>query len=143
MSKFWKVRVRRRTLIITAGLVWIIAGINVLKIGILTGLKDPTCWTQEAIGAVIIFCVFFFLIFRKMFVKHAVRITLKDDDNHPLAFFDAKGWIIMVFMIAMGITIRTFHLLPDWFIAFFYTGLSVALVATGVLFLLYLRKVTY
>lgn len=78
-----------------------------------------------------------------MFVKHAVRITLKDDDNHPLAFFDAKGWIIMVFMIAMGITIRTFHLLPDWFIAFFYTGLSVALVATGVLFLLYLRKVTY
>ena len=143
MNKLWKLRVRRRTLIVTAGAVWIIAGGNILKIGIVTGLEDPSCWTQEAIGAVLVFGVFFFLIFRRLFVRHASRIALKDDDNHPLAFFDARGWAVMGFMMGMGITIRALHLLPDWFIAFFYTGLSVALMATGGLFLLHLRKVPY
>jgi hypothetical protein len=46
-----------------------------------------------------------------------------------------KGWIIMIFMIAFGITIRAFHLLPNSFISVFYTGLSTALIITGFLFL--------
>jgi hypothetical protein len=112
VTKFWKLRVRRRTLIITAGLVWIIAGANILKIGILTGLEDSSCWTLEAMGAVFVFGIFFFLIFRRLFVKHTTRIALKDDDNHPLAFFDAKGWALMGVMMLMEVTIRTLHLLP-------------------------------
>ncbi len=143
MNKLLRLRVRRKTLVLTAGLVWIIAGANILKIGILTGLKNPSYWSVEALGAVSIFGVFFFLIFKRMFVKHTHRIALKDDENHPLTFFDMKGWTIMGFMMTLGITIRIFHLLPDWFIAFFYTGLSIALIATGGLFLLHLRKVSY
>lgn len=34
----------------------------------------------------------------------------------------------MIFMICMGITIRSFHLLPESFISVFYTGLSIALI---------------
>jgi hypothetical protein len=143
MNRLLKFRVRRKTLIITAGFVWIIAGGNILKIGVLTGLKDPSRWSEEALGAILIFGVFFFLIFKRMFVKHTLRIALKDDQNHPLAFFDAKGWIVMGFMMTLGITIRAFHLLPDWFIAFFYTGLSIALILTGSLFLFHLRKIPY
>lgn len=143
MGKLLKLRVRRKTLIITAGLIWIIAGGNILKIGVFTGLKDPSLWSEEALGAILIFGVFFFLIFKRMFVKHTLRIALKNDENHPLSFFDAKGWIVMGFMMTLGITIRAFHLLPDWFIAFFYTGLSIALILTGFLFLLHLRKAPY
>ncbi len=130
-----KLYVDRKTLIITAGIVWIIAGANILKIGIQTWLNDSLYWPIKALGAIAIFLIFFFLIFKRLFIKHSRRIAEKSDRNHPLAFFDLKGWIIMIFMITLGITVRTFHLLPDWFIAFFYTGLSTALVATGYLFL--------
>ena len=44
---------------------------------------------------------------------------------------------MMVFMIALGITIRSLHLLPDSFISVFYTGLSIALILTGILFICY------
>ena len=45
---------------------------------------------------------------------------------------------------AEGITIRSFHLLPESFISVFYTGLSIALILTGVLFIRYwwLRRKT-
>mgnify|MGYP000318932449 FL=1 len=43
----------------------------------------------------------------------------------------------MIGMIAMGIVIRTCHLLPDSFIAVFYTGLSLALLGTGLRFIWY------
>ncbi|WP_321335113.1 hypothetical protein [uncultured Bacteroides sp.] len=128
-------RVDKSTLVITAGVVWIIAGANILKIGIATWMSDSLYWQWKVAGAIVVFALFFFLIFKRLYGKHTRRIAEKDERNHPLAFFDAKGWIIMAFMMTMGITIRMFHLLPDWFIALFYTGLSVALIATGFLFL--------
>lgn len=47
-----------------------------------------------------------------------------------------KGWIVMIFMITFGVTIRHFQLLPNSFISVFYTGLSSALIITGILFLI-------
>lgn len=46
----------------------------------------------------------------------------------------------MAFMITMGMTIRGFHLLPDSFITVFYTGLSLALIITGIRFIAYRKK---
>lgn len=135
-----RVYVSRKVLVAMAGLVWIAAGANILKIGIYTWMNDALQWQLKLAGAVVIFCLFFFLIFKRLHGKHTRRIAEMGDKNHPLAFFDAKGWLVMLFMIGMGISIRTFHLLPNWFIAFFYTGLSTALVATGFLFLLHWWK---
>lgn len=41
----------------------------------------------------------------------------------------------MAFMITLGVSIRRYGLMPLWFIALFYTGLSSALVLTGIRFL--------
>ena len=41
----------------------------------------------------------------------------------------------MISMITLGVVIRVYHLLPNSFIAVFYTGLSLALIATGLRFL--------
>ena len=91
-----------------AGLVWIAAGANILKIGIYTWMNDALQWQLKLAGAVVIFCLFFFLIFKRLHGKHTRRIAEMGDQNHPLAFFDAKGWLVMLFMIGMGISIRTF-----------------------------------
>ena len=133
-----KYGVNRQVLLITAGIVWIVAGANILRIGIVTW-TDTTQGSMFKIGeATIVFLLFFVLIFKKLYYKHTRRIEQKKKEkNCPFSFFDTKGWIIMTFMISLGITIRTLHLLPDSFISVFYTGLSIALMLTGILFIRY------
>ena len=87
--------------------------------------------------AIVVFLLFFNLVFKRLFYKHTQRIERKGERNCPFSFFDAKGWIVMCFMILFGILARTCRWLPETFIAVFYTGLSAALIVTGVLFLHY------
>jgi hypothetical protein len=127
-------KVNNRQLLLLAGIVWIVAGANILRIGILTWLTDAHCWLFKAGEATIVFLIFFNLIFKKLYNKHTDRICKKANNNHLLSFFDLKGWIIMFFMITLGVTVRKFQLLPNSFISVFYTGLSTALIITGILF---------
>ena len=133
-----KYGVNRKELLITAGIVWMAAGANILRIGIVTWLTDSQYWLFKIGEATVVFLLFFLLVFKKLYYKHTKRIEQKKKEkNCPFSFFDVKGWIVMVFMITFGITIRSFHLLPDAFISVFYTGLSLALMSTGVLFIRY------
>ena len=43
---------------------------------------------------------------------------------------------MMAIMMTGGILLRSFGLVPAWFVAFFYTGLGVALALSGVSFLI-------
>lgn len=120
---------------VVAGIVWTVAGVNILRIGI-------DCWVQVSggfvlmlLGAVAVFAAFHYMVFSRMFHKHQRRISQKGDSNCLMDFFDARGWIIMAFMITLGVTIRRYELMPLWFISPFYTGLSSALVLTGIRFL--------
>lgn len=133
-----KYGVNRQVLLITAGIVWIIAGANILRIGIATWADTSHEWMFKVGEATIVFLLFFVFVFKKLYYKHTRRIEQKKEDkNCPFSFFDVKGWIIMTFMITLGITVRSFHLLPDSFISVFYTGLSIALILTGFLFVRY------
>lgn len=130
--------VSKQVLLIVAGLVWIIAGVNILRIGIITWDVNTDIWLFKVCEATVVFLLFFILVFRKLYYKHTKRIESKTSDNNcPFAFFDIKGWIVMAVMITIGIVVRMFHLLPDSFISVFYTGLSIALIYTGVLFVRY------
>lgn len=71
----WKVA--NRTLLLFAGLVWIIAGVNILRIGIQTWLVDQHAWLINIGWAIFIFCIFFFGIFKRMFHRHTQRINTK------------------------------------------------------------------
>ena len=51
--------------------------------------------------------------------------------------FSPRSWLIMAFMIALGVSIRSLGLAPDSFIAGFYCGLGSALLLAA---LPYLRK---
>lgn len=132
-----KYGVTKNTLLITAGIVWLLAGINILRIGISCWINDSHYWFFKVCEATIVFLLFFGLIFHKLYKKHTHRISQKKAKNCPFSFFDVKGWIIMAFMITIGILTRTLHLLPEAFIAVFYTGLSVALITTGTRFIWY------
>ena len=132
-----KFGVNRRALLVTAGIVWIVAGANILRIGVVTWASQSHYGLFRAGEAIVVFLLFFNLVFKRLFYKHTQRIERKGDRNCPFSFFDAKGWIVMCFMILFGILARTCRWLPETFIAVFYTGLSAALIVTGVLFLRY------
>lgn len=136
-----KYGVSKRSLLVTAGIVWIAAGGNILRIGIGTWGNYPQGNMFKIAEATAVFLLFFIFVFRKLYYKHTKRIEEKQsDENCPFAFFDVKGWTVMAFMITAGITIRVFGLLQDAFISVFYTGLSIALILTGILFLFYRDK---
>lgn len=135
-----KYGVNRQTLLLTAGIVWLVAGANILRIGLMTWFDSPRDFLFKMGEATVVFLLFFLFVFKKLYDKHTRRIEQKTDKSCPFSFFDVKGWIIMTFMIALGITVREFHLLPNRFISVFYTGLSLALMFTGLLFLRYWWK---
>lgn len=126
-------KVKKRNLLLIASIVWVIAGFNVLKIGI-------TCYINyvsiiNITASLIIFSLFLFLIFKKLVNKHTVRIkNYKEEKQFFLNFFDLKSFLIMFFMITLGIIIRKFNLLPEKIIAIFYSGLGTSLFLAGILF---------
>ena len=76
-------------------------------------------------------------MFSRLVKKNSQRITDLDGECHnPLRFFDRKGYIMMAVMMSFGIGMRAAGLFPNWFIAFFYTGLCLGLALAGASFLM-------
>ena len=70
-----------------------------------------------------------------MRIKHTRRIKGYEEAFRPVwHFFDLRSYIIMAFMMGGGIWLRSSGLVPDVFVAVFYTGLGCALSLAGVLF---------
>ena len=109
-------------LLLVAGIVWLIAGANIVNIG-LSAFLDETGWLFWVLigGTLLIFVLFHIFVFTKMVGKHASRI---------------RGYIMMAIMMGGGIALRASGVVPEWFIAFFYTGLGAALAVAGVSFIL-------
>lgn len=124
-------------LLITAGMIWILAGANILRIGLMCWMDDGHYWLFKVGEACLIFFLFFGVIFHRLYKKYTLRISQKKGKRCPFSFFDVKGWIVMACMITMGVVIRVYSLLPETFIAVFYTGLSLALLGTGLRFIGY------
>ena len=126
-------KVKKRTLLLIAGLVWLIAGFNVTRLGILSyGRVDKTLYLY--IFTILIFTIFGRMFF-KMSEKHTKRILAYKEKRPFWNFFDLKSYLIMVFMMTMGIGLRASGMVPEFFIAFFYTGLGFALSLAGIVFI--------
>lgn len=126
--------VPKRILLIIAGIVWMIAGFNVIRLGIISYLAIEMVWYLPILS-VIIFAIFGMLFF-KMTQKHSKRIMNYEEAYKPVwNFFDIKSYIIMAVMMGGGIGLRNAGVFPDIFVAFFYTGLGCALFLAGVCFL--------
>lgn len=136
--KFYEVS--KNTLIAIAGIVWCIAGFNVTRLGIMAYRNLPGLNILHIILSLIVFAAFGTMFF-KMSSKHTDRILNEKREYRPFwTFFDLKSYLIMIFMMSGGIWLRASHLVPDTFIAFFYTGLGSALTLAGVSFLCFLIR---
>lgn len=126
--------VKNRNLLLIASFVWVIAGFNILRIGVLSYSNYVTF--VNIIISLGIFMVFWFKVFNKLVVKHTFRIKgYEEPKQYFWKFFDLKSFCIMAFMMTFGIAIRSLNLLPEIAIAVFYTGLGSALFLAGIKFM--------
>ena len=133
--------VRKRTLLAVAGAVWLAAGFNVARLGIISYQRLPSITLMYILLSAAVFCLFG-LMFLRMSKKHCRRIRGYEEDTRPFwHFFDLKAYIIMAVMMGGGIWLRFSGLAPDSFIAVFYTGLgrtlSLASLSFGIMFFRY------
>ena len=132
--------VPKRTLLIIAGIIWMIAGFNVVRLGILSYELTGIIWYLPILSVIIF--ILFGMMFYKMTQKHGKRIMNYEEAYRPIwNFFDIKSYIIMAVMMGGGIGLRNAGVFPDIFVAFFYTGLGCALFLAGVCFvIMYFKK---
>lgn len=126
--------VKKSTLLAVAGCVWLIAGINVARLGIISYHNVLPITVVNILLSLAVFSAFGFMFF-KMSMKHTKRIKGYGEEFRPIwHFFDLKSYIIMAVMMGGGIWLRNSGLVPDIFIAVFYTGLGCALALAGMMF---------
>ena len=123
-------------LLLIAGIVWMIAGANILRIG----APDFSQYWQSNVwyllGAIAVFLVFMGLIFYRLVQKHTARIAGMEDLKVPFyQFFDKKSYLIMISMITGGLVLRSARLLPAIIIGVLYCGIGTSLAGAGILFL--------
>ena len=138
-------KIKAPYLLLIAGLFFLIPGVLITRIGIMTrfdswGFDDP--W--RIVGAVLVFLVFALFIFAKIVKKHVARIKGYGDTKQSVFnAFGLKTWLIIIFMIVLGVVLRRgfgSHQPVENFIAFFYPGLGLALFVTGIRFVIALFR---
>lgn len=126
-------KVKYNTLLLLACMVWSGAGVNILRIGLLTYPGHIRLINLVLSG--VVFVMFQHFVFGKLVKKHTKRILgYREERKFFWNFFDGKSFAIMAVMMSGGIALRAWKLVPEGFIAVFYTGLGAALLLAGILF---------
>ncbi len=102
-----KPTVHYHALFILAGLMWTGVGVMLLwRAGIwLRAIEQPLTWILVALG-VVLTVLFYRFMFRKTVHKNIRRLRSLPERVCLLAFNSTKGYIMILFMIALGITLR-------------------------------------
>lgn len=124
--------VKKRSLLLIAGIVWMIAGFNVARLGVISYLRIEQNWYLYLMS-LFVFLLFGFMFFQ-LSKKHTNRILGYEAYRPFWHFFDFKAYVIMTCMMSGGIGFRAAGIFPEKFIAFFYSGLGLALALAGVMF---------
>jgi len=125
-------------LFLIAGLLWLIAGVNVVNIGIIESSLEEKMTLKFILLTLTVFLTFHFFVFRKVISRERERIiNIEERSIRWWMFFSYQGFAIMAFMSTMGISIRHFQLAPPYIISFFYIGLGTALLIPAIKFISY------
>lgn len=130
-------KVRKIHLLAINGLLWTAIG---TKISI-TGIGHYLMASTERLWWMIPLSILVFAGFYRMFTgivrKYSERIHTLPGPREPVwKTFSLKGYLIIAFMITLGITLKHIPGIPASFFAWFYMGLGPGLLSTGIRFLI-------
>jgi hypothetical protein len=89
----------------------------------------------EIFIASVIGILFYILLFDRISLKHIIRMKSKEIEKPCLfSFFDIRGYIVMSMMIATGITVRHYKIIPPDYLNTFYIGMGIPLIISSLKF---------
>ena len=120
---------------VLAAVIWGIPGVNIAVKGIMTYMliKPDDLWWLMLITLIV---AAFFIIFRRVTRKYSERIASLPDKVMIWQIFPPKGWVLLIFMMVLGITLKYIPDVPISFTASFYSGLGPMLIVAAMRFLI-------
>ena len=130
------IKIPTRHLLLVNGLLWLAVGTRILLIGIVSFLHLETVhWWYPLLSAAVFSG--FFMMFTGVVRRYASRImSMPEPRTSVLKTFSLKGYLIIAFMITLGVMLRRIPQVPGSFIAWFYCGLGSGLISAGIRFVL-------
>lgn len=123
------------------GLMWTAIGTKIAVTGVCNYLAAPPGKLWWMIPLSLLVFAGFYLIFTGIVRKYSERIlSLPGPKESVFRTFSPKGYLVIAFMITLGITLKYIPGLPDTFFAWFHTGLGAGLLSAGIRFLIRWRK---
>jgi hypothetical protein len=127
--------VPKNNLMLVAGVVWCAAGLMVTLVGLPLQVRLAQGNPVLVPLAVAVFVLFYGAVFSRLVRLHTSRIRACPEHRLPLYLcFSASSWAVMGVMMSGGLAIRSAGAVPDWAVAFFYSGLGLALFLCGLRF---------
>lgn len=124
-------------LLVCNGLIWGAAGVNILRLGIVSWISAKPDVLLPAALAVLIFLSFHFM-FTSIVKKNVQRLRGLEATRLPIwQMMPLKSWLTLGFMMSLGIALKVTGAASAYFMAFFYTGLGTALTESGLRYLLH------
>ena len=134
--------IRTSGLLAVNGLMWTAIGTKITVTGVSSYLKMgamPALWWMIPLS-VLVFAGFY-AMFTGVVRKYTARILAMPEPKQPVyKTFSFKGYLIIAFMIGLGITLKHIPGIPTSFFAWFYCGLGPGLLSAGIRFLLRWRR---
>ena len=129
--------IRRAHTYVVSAAIWGIPGTKIAVKGFSTYMlmKPEDLWWLILISVAV--SVFFFIIFRRVVRKYSERISYLPEKIMVLQIFPPRGWILLVFMMGLGIILKQIPDIPIAFTASFYSGLGPMLVTASLRFIAY------
>ena len=131
-------KVKTPHLLAVNGLLWTAIGIKITVTGVSHYLQVPQAtsllWMIPLSLAVF---AAFYVMFSGVVRKYSSRIlSMPEEKTGIWRTFSLKGYILIAFMIALGITLGHIPGIPSNFFAWFYCGLGPGLLSAGIRFMI-------
>lgn len=128
-------RVGKKYIYLIAALIWGIPGILITFKGIRAYYDVPIPqigWLMILTGFILLM---FHRIFRQLVKRYSNHIIALPEKNALWQTFPIRAWIMIFFMMGLGITFKLIPFIPIQFTAFFYSGLGPMLIVSSFRFL--------
>ena len=128
--------VNKKHLLLMQVLCWLGPGVKILTTGINAMQTVSECNPERVWWLVLIaltVAITFSLMFNSFINRYTARILNFPEQKKSLfAFFDLHGYILIFFMMGLGISLKFIPIIPTELFAGFYPGLGVALSIAGI-----------
>jgi hypothetical protein len=132
-----KPAVSRKSLFLLAGIVWSCAGVVLIRFAAcwLTAYPGPSIPPLLSFGGGIVLGSLIALFgFRRVARSNINRILLLPEKSCLFAFQKWQGYLLVAFMMSLGMFVRRSQLFHPLFLAAMYTGIGSALLGTSTLY---------